>query len=709
MSLRQHIGAGGLAGARWALCGAVLAPLVYTTGSIYPFLVPGALWFRLLVALAGVLASVAVLSGAVRTRLRADAVAGAMAIFLVVAAVAAVAGRAPLHSLFGDFQRMGGVLAWGYVLAFYLLLRGVMDEGGWTRFLWTLSAATAAAAAVGALQAWGGAGGWHPLLGLRRVQATLGNPGYLSIFLLFGLIACGLLFRRVESTPARFVLAAVAGLEAAVLLVGSIRTSLVVLVVAGLAGGAVLATAGGARRSRARGLVLAGAVAVAVAGLWLARDTAVVRSIPTLEEAARTGLEDRSLQERLAAWGAAAEGVRESPVLGVGPENFRLVYDRHFSPDLYAHVDPPPFLDEAHDEYVEAAAETGILGGIAFLLFWLAVIRRAWRAARGGLDPPDAAFLGACVAGYAVFLLLWFRTPNTFPAFVGLVAFAGAALEGERPWLGIASPGSATRSWKTGRRAAAIAALVVALGAGLHTVALARTAHLLSEAGRSGSVAERVETYEAVVADRPPGGAEAAVEYARFVAGLDSDALGDVTGDLRRDLERGFRGARRALEAEIERDPANARHRALSADLSFSRFRFDGDSAHLERGIEAARTAAERSPPRLRYRRMLSDLYMTAGRPTAALAVLEEAKSLLGGLGELQYAIAKIHAVEDRVETAARGLERADSLGYEPEPSNRPVYATVARSLLAAGDTARAQRVVGMAGGRFNFGNGDDD
>ncbi len=341
--------------------------------------------------------------------------------------------------------------------------------------------------------------------------------------------------------------------------------------------------------------------------------------------------------------------------------------------------------------------------------------RRVWKGARGGLDPPEAALAGACFAAYAIVLLTWFRTPNTFPAFVGLVAFAGAAGSGWRRWLRprraatgeTRVPGSGgsddPRPSRVQVAAGGLVLLALFAAGAFHTVLLVGPARGLTRAFGASDIAEKVERYETTASSRVPGAEETATEYATLMAALDPDVLRGQRGEARRALGRGFRGASRALTAEIGRDPANARHRALAADLSFNRFRFDGDTAHLERGIEAARRAVERSPTRLRYRRMLSDLLMNAGRPAEALSALEAADDLLGGLGELHYATAKIHAAEGRTEPAARALLRADSLGYEPGRSNRPVYASVARSLLAAGDTARAQEIVGLAGGRFTF------
>ena len=83
--------------------------------------------------------------------------------------------------------------------------------------------------------------------------------------------------------------------------------------------------------------------------------------------------QDSTLQHRLLLWTAAISMVRESPVLGVGPRGYASAY-RQLLPELRA---APQFhrLSEgaqlvrprfAHNEVLHVAAETGLLGWLAF-------------------------------------------------------------------------------------------------------------------------------------------------------------------------------------------------------------------------------------------------------------------------------------------------------------------------------------------------------
>lgn len=96
-------------------------------------------------------------------------------------------------------------------------------------------------------------------------------------------------------------------------------------------------------------------------------------------------------------WGAAIRMLAAHPVLGVGPDNYRLLYGR------YAGI--PNFDERVHSNnmYLEVLVGGGLIGGLAFA--WL-----CWRAARRVVRPvfrpsdPEVATLAAavCAAGVAI-------------------------------------------------------------------------------------------------------------------------------------------------------------------------------------------------------------------------------------------------------------------------------------------------------------------
>ncbi len=75
---------------------------------------------------------------------------------------------------------------------------------------------------------------------------------------------------------------------------------------------------------------------------------------------------DYATAERIAHWIAGMRMFLAHPILGVGIGNFNAVY-----PNYYVTIFNVS-LDHAHDYYINTAAETGVVGLVAFLLFLMA-------------------------------------------------------------------------------------------------------------------------------------------------------------------------------------------------------------------------------------------------------------------------------------------------------------------------------------------------
>jgi O-antigen ligase len=138
---------------------------------------------------------------------------------------------------------------------------------------------------------------------------------------------------------------------------------------------------------------------------------------------------DPSLEGRLAAQQVAIEMVVDAPVLGIGPGNFLAV-----EPEYMRRLSLNAPLVAPHNSYLEAAAEGGLLGLVAWVILLGTAVVMAWRArliirsapaAEGGAVPlPLVNGTLAALAGWAVasaFLHL-----ATFRTLLLVVALAAA-------------------------------------------------------------------------------------------------------------------------------------------------------------------------------------------------------------------------------------------------------------------------------------------
>jgi hypothetical protein len=101
---------------------------------------------------------------------------------------------------------------------------------------------------------------------------------------------------------------------------------------------------------------------------------------------------------RLFLWRAAARMVVAHPVLGVGPDNFRLLYGEYAG---LRYADPRL---HSNNMYIEMLAGGGLTGGIAFLWLMWRTADRLVAAIRLGAHPEAAYAAGVAAAGIAVLI-----------------------------------------------------------------------------------------------------------------------------------------------------------------------------------------------------------------------------------------------------------------------------------------------------------------
>ena len=111
----------------------------------------------------------------------------------------------------------------------------------------------------------------------------------------------------------------------------------------------------------------------------------------------------QNVDTRLAAWSAAARFAAESPLVGVGPGNFRNRY--------HEYADVPPgvaTISVVHNSFLDVAAELGPIAMLAFIAYLVLVFQRLTIAVRERRGPPGFAVAArvSLVIGLAASLTL---------------------------------------------------------------------------------------------------------------------------------------------------------------------------------------------------------------------------------------------------------------------------------------------------------------
>lgn len=677
VSTNDRLGPAAGGAARGTLLALALLPLVFVPGMLFPYVVPRAAALRLAVEASAAVFLPLLLMRPSRVRDARDPFLLFLAGYVGWSLAAALAGPAPWRSVFGDLERMEGLVTWGHALLLYVLLRSLFRERHWRRFFVLLLVA-AAAVSVWALAArWTGAGGFLPGPGGGRAQATLGSPGYLAAFLLLAAGALPWIWRGTGARPARIALAvgAAAGVAAFVLAGSRAATAGAGLAVAGT-GAAWSWRRHGALRTLAGAALLA---LLAVVGLraWAGVETGV----GGLDRLLATDPSEKSLGSRLLMWEGSLRGAGDRLLFGVGPENFRLVADRHLPAELYRRYGGVPVWDRAHNVLVGALTTRGVPGLLLYLGTWAALLRNLALGRRAGrLDAAEATALAAAVTAFGVYLLFWFEDLTSLTVWIALAAFARHAAAGGRPLLEVDSEARGG----VGRIAAAAGAVIV-VAATAWTLAV-RPLLAAREAGRAGALEARVPAGRV-----GPGSLEAGRQarilehYRRALARSEAlgwkilvrqiDRLARLSGrraevgsspELARAVGEGVRTAAGRTAVELERDGENARVHLKHNQLLRAADALTGREGLADRAVEAGRRAVELAPARVGPRLALAATLLDAGRGDEALVVLRAAESAVEDYGPVDAHFARVHLSMGRPAAARDRLLAALRLGHAP-------------------------------------------
>jgi O-antigen ligase len=225
---------------------------------------------------------------------------------------------------------------------------------------------------------------------------------------------------RTQRGRMRLLMAGAALLLVAVILASGSRGGLL-----GLGMGAVVFALGMKGSSR---LAAVAGIALAVAGLWTFSPSFQTRveSMTNLED-------DYNLTDevgRKAVWERGRQYIRENPVLGVGAGNFPVAEGEYFRV-TYVGLRGGKW-SSAHNAYIQAYAELGLIGGTLFVAMLLYGLLRGWRLWRGvRLANGGLAHRPELLAGLAAFMMSGIFLSHAYflplMALLGLVAVVDGA------------------------------------------------------------------------------------------------------------------------------------------------------------------------------------------------------------------------------------------------------------------------------------------
>ena len=435
---------------RGALWATLSIPLVLTSASIYPQMLPRTTLFQFLIEGALFVLLVALLMGAIRGRglsTRLPAQWWKAPLLLAVVSFFGISALVSALSAFDTQRAWFGVASWGnegmlmylHYLAFLLLSLAYFSKKDILRYLFASIGVGTILAVFAVLQFVGvdpfeltpDAGG--------RVGSFLENPTYLAGYLTVLLAITGILLRHrgsyefLPATVRTYATRFLAGFVVLALVVIGLTQTRGALV--GVVGGIFVFLALLVLRApssyRVRGISLKAvgitiAVALVIFGgvFWTTRQSTLWGAVPVLSRAANISVTDPTVATRLISLQISRDAFMERPLVGWGPDNSYIAHTKYYNPELFWYEET--WFERMHNKIADVAVNQGILGLATFGALWTVLVFAVWRDARSSNGVTQLVGSGLVAGGLVAYLgqnMFAFDLPTSYIAFFSVLLF----------------------------------------------------------------------------------------------------------------------------------------------------------------------------------------------------------------------------------------------------------------------------------------------
>lgn len=430
-------------------------PFLVYSSLFFPFITSKAFTFRIIVEI--IFASWLILTAlAPEFRPRKSIILYSLLAFVFIIGLADVLGVAPVKSFWSNYERMEGFITVLHLGALFLVIGSVFKEREW-KWWWNTSLVASALMIIYGLLQLGGLAEVHQ--GGTRLDGTIGNSAYLAVYMLFHIFLALMFFlREKKNTILKWTYGVLIFGQVVILYNTATRGAIL-----GLLGGLLIVALLNLRNkidSNVRKMSIAGIVlfVLIAGGFLLMRDTTFVKNSPVLSRFSSLNLAQIKTEGRSFVWPIALKGIKERPILGWGQDNFNYVFNEHYDPKMYR---LEPWFDRAHNIFLDWAIAGGLLGLLAYLSLYVALLISLWKKS-DELSYVDRSVLTGLLAGYFFHNFFVFDHLVSYILFVSVLAYVHARSHKQSEW------GVALSPEKTFYFVAPI--VVVLLGLGLYFI-----------------------------------------------------------------------------------------------------------------------------------------------------------------------------------------------------------------------------------------------
>lgn len=354
---------------RFFLFLAPFAVFIVSPATLFPFIVGKYAFFRAAVDLSLIFFIWAWASGKVQVHWKQfkKPLAIGVAVWVAMFLLSSFFAFSPWAAFWSNFERgEGGIQLLHLFIFFFLLTALLKNKEDWKKMLKFMLAAAGTVVFYGLMA--GGNGFIGPAFSLgTRFQGSLGNPDYTGQFMIFTVFfSLYLMLNTEHGKKHRYWYGFLALLFFVVFLLSQTRGAFL-----GFAAGAFMVLLYLAFKwpKKKIKMVFAGVLVLLVIGLGLfidLRHSPFIKNLPVVGRFADISLQAGSA--RIWTWESALQGIEARPLLGWGPENFSVVFDKYFNTKHFNPVSGgQTWFDRAHSVFFDYGSETGLIGLAAYL------------------------------------------------------------------------------------------------------------------------------------------------------------------------------------------------------------------------------------------------------------------------------------------------------------------------------------------------------
>lgn len=313
-------------------------------------------------------------------------------------------------SFWGDIERMLGVFHLLHFLAFYLIIITVFREWKDWKIFFIVSIIFSAFVSIKSIT--------------DISYSTIGNTAYVSAYLIFNFYFILILFFKEQNkllrwlyflpVPLMFQSFNLAGTTGAMVGLGFSFIAVALLYV-------ILSKN---RKLQLGALIIFVGLSSLAYAVLSNRDSDWVRGNKYLREISEIDINKPTFQTRLISWNAAYKDFKTHPIFGTGHGNYAIIFDKYFDPAFYDQTRGETYFDRAHNNVIDIASTSGIVGLLTYLSIFAAVafyLIQSYREDKVGIH--EFIMLSGLLIAYFVQNLAVFDSLVTYISLMMVLAY----------------------------------------------------------------------------------------------------------------------------------------------------------------------------------------------------------------------------------------------------------------------------------------------